>query len=206
MRSFLLELFKPDGAFCSLMDVGLDGLTDAEHLWEPVAGCWSIRRRAEVVNPGDGTWGDSEWALDIAYPDPQPPPFTTIAWRMAHMTGSVLIAASALRGDRRDDGHLDETWPELQALPLTASQAVDRWNGALDELRRRLHDCSDSDLERVESHAWVSWAEPDPVWKQVEYFGYFEPVSHGAEVRLLRDLFRHTHGGALPLRAPPSIA
>ena len=23
----------------------LDGLSDAEYFWEPVAGCWSVRRR-----------------------------------------------------------------------------------------------------------------------------------------------------------------
>lgn len=35
----------------------LDGLTDAEYRWEPVAGCWSLRPRGEETTPmaaGDG--------------------------------------------------------------------------------------------------------------------------------------------------------
>ena len=29
----------------------LDGLTDEQLLWEPVAGMWSIRRRADATSP-----------------------------------------------------------------------------------------------------------------------------------------------------------
>ena len=29
----------------------LDGLSDAEYLWEPVAGCWSVRRRSDSTAP-----------------------------------------------------------------------------------------------------------------------------------------------------------
>jgi hypothetical protein len=28
----------------------LAGLTDAEYLWEPVANCWSVRRRDEFIH------------------------------------------------------------------------------------------------------------------------------------------------------------
>ncbi|MEZ4728248.1 MAG: hypothetical protein R3E79_14035 [Caldilineaceae bacterium] len=40
----------------------LNGLTDAEYFWEPVAGCWSVRRRAEarvaaVATPIWMSWG-----------------------------------------------------------------------------------------------------------------------------------------------------
>src|SRR5918997_1403799 len=52
----------------------LRGLTDDEYFWEPVPGCWSVRRR------DDGTW-----SMDWEWPTPTPPPVTTIAWRLAHM-------------------------------------------------------------------------------------------------------------------------
>ena len=29
----------------------LDGLTDEEYFWEPVAGCWSVRRRGVSTAP-----------------------------------------------------------------------------------------------------------------------------------------------------------
>jgi hypothetical protein len=53
----------------------LDGLTDQEYLWEPTAGCWTIR-----LGPQD------TWTWDFAWPVPDPPPVTTIAWRLAHIT------------------------------------------------------------------------------------------------------------------------
>ncbi|MGH3663611.1 MAG: DinB family protein, partial [Micromonosporaceae bacterium] len=30
---------------------GLDGLTDDEYFWEPVAGCWSVRPRGTSTAP-----------------------------------------------------------------------------------------------------------------------------------------------------------
>jgi DinB superfamily len=53
----------------------LDGLTDDEYFWEPVPGCWSVHRNSSI---------------DFSYPPPQPAPFTTIAWRMAHIIVGVL--------------------------------------------------------------------------------------------------------------------
>ncbi|PQM46482.1 hypothetical protein C1Y40_03343 [Mycobacterium talmoniae] len=52
----------------------LDGLTDDEYRWEPVPGCWTLH--------DDG--------IDHAFPAPQPPPFTTIAWRLVHLTIGIL--------------------------------------------------------------------------------------------------------------------
>src|SRR4029077_11688032 len=53
----------------------LDGLTDEEYSWQPVPDCWT-------VHP-DGS-------IDFTYPEPQPAPFTTIAWRMAHVIVGVF--------------------------------------------------------------------------------------------------------------------
>ena len=76
----------------------LDGLTDAEYLWEPVAGCWSVRRRGEsrTATP----FGSGDHVVDFAYPAPSPAPVTTIAWRLGHLSGgrvSAGWAASCLR-------------------------------------------------------------------------------------------------------------
>ncbi|MGH9226456.1 MAG: hypothetical protein ACRD2W_22300 [Acidimicrobiales bacterium] len=53
----------------------LDGLTDDEYFWEPVAGCWTVRR-----DPASGRMD-----VDRALPAPEPPPVTTIAWRIVHI-------------------------------------------------------------------------------------------------------------------------
>ncbi|WP_327111561.1 DinB family protein [Streptomyces sp. NBC_01341] len=47
--------------------VRLTGLGDEEYLWEPVAGCWSVRRRGEAVTPR--AYGPGEWVLDQGAPD-----------------------------------------------------------------------------------------------------------------------------------------
>ncbi|WP_030257716.1 DinB family protein [Streptomyces violens] len=47
--------------------VRLAGLSDEEYLWEPVPGCWSIRRRGEAVTPR--AFGPGEWVLDRGAPD-----------------------------------------------------------------------------------------------------------------------------------------
>ncbi|WP_432027742.1 DinB family protein [Streptomyces sp. 1222.5] len=47
--------------------VRLTGLGDEEYLWEPVPGCWSIRRRGEATTPR--AFGPGEWVLDQGAPD-----------------------------------------------------------------------------------------------------------------------------------------
>jgi DinB superfamily len=66
----------------------LDGLTDEEFFWEPVPGCWSVRPHGQSAVPG--AVGSGEYVLEISYPAPEPPPVTTIAWRLAHVTVAVL--------------------------------------------------------------------------------------------------------------------
>ena len=48
----------------------LEGLTDEEFFWKPVSDCWIVHLSQ-----------DNRWIEDYADPAPDPPPFTTIAWR-----------------------------------------------------------------------------------------------------------------------------
>ena len=57
----------------------LDGLTDDEYFWQPVPDCWTLHP--------DGS-------IDFAYRPPQPVPFTTIAWRLAHVIVGMLVMRS----------------------------------------------------------------------------------------------------------------
>ena len=70
----------------------LEGLADDEYLWEPVPS-WSTRPRGTTVSPAP--IGIGEFVRDDAPDDPEPAPFTTIAWRLAHMTVDVLAMRSA---------------------------------------------------------------------------------------------------------------
>ena len=55
----------------------LDGLTDAEYLWVPVPGGWTLRSDDEGRWRIDGDGGGG--------PAPDPVPVASIAWRMGHV-------------------------------------------------------------------------------------------------------------------------
>ena len=66
----------------------LDGLTDDEYRWEPAQPAWNVRPRDPArgaAQPGSGPF-----TVDFAFPEPDPPPVTTIAWRLAHIIVGVL--------------------------------------------------------------------------------------------------------------------
>jgi hypothetical protein len=49
-----------------MAQVRLTGLGDEEYRWEPVPGCWSIRRRSEAATPR--AFGPGAWVLDLGDP------------------------------------------------------------------------------------------------------------------------------------------
>src|SRR5580704_3144514 len=71
----------------------LAGLTDDEYFWEPVAGCWSIRRRGDAAAPVSA--GGGEFTMDYAFPPHDEEPVTTIAWRLAHVIVGVFGSRNA---------------------------------------------------------------------------------------------------------------
>ena len=66
----------------------LDGLTDDEYFWEPAPGCWSVRPRGTGTAPVQA--GSGVMTIDFAMAQPDPPPLTTIAWRLGHVIVGVL--------------------------------------------------------------------------------------------------------------------
>jgi hypothetical protein len=162
----------------------LDGLTDDEYLWEPVPGCWSLRPRAEATTPMAAGLGDV--VADFAYPEPQPPPFTTIAWRMGHLAIGVFGMRAA---NHFGDGGVDYASTDW---PLTAEGGLallDRWYEAWRDGVRRLDAAG---LDAPCGSAEGPFAE-HPMAALVLHINR-EAIHHGAEVALLRDLYLHTKG------------
>lgn len=153
----------------------LHGLTDEEYFWEPVPGCWSIRKQA-----------DDTWTIDWAWPPPEPPPVTTIAWRLAHVAVPTLgIRASNHFGD---GSFTLETarWPGSAAEALTLlEEHYHRWSDGI----RRLDEAG---LARPVGPAEGQWAD-EPLAGLVLHVSR-EVMHHGGEICLLRDLYRA--GGA----------
>jgi hypothetical protein len=80
----------------------MTSLTDEEYFWEPVAGCWSLRKRG---TPTETTLvGNGEYLFEFVYPEPEIPPVTTIAWRLAHVIVAVFAEISLLRDLYRAKG------------------------------------------------------------------------------------------------------
>ncbi|MBC2932023.1 DinB family protein [Nocardioides sp. zg-1228] len=149
-----------------------DGLTDDEYFFEPVPGCWTIRRHGTRMVP------------DFADPPPQPEPLTTIAWRMAHVIVGVLAtrAHSHFGGPPADY----ESWD----YAADADTALRQLDDAYRLWRDGVHGLADADLDTPVGPAEGPWAAA-PMATLILHINR-EVIHHGAEIALLRDLYAHT--------------
>jgi DinB family protein len=172
----------------------LDGLTDAEYLWEPAANCWTIHPRDDGLVSVDHEW-----------PPPKPAPVTTIAWRMHHIAIGCLanrfvtyfdatLAPSPAAWDAivewRRDGPFNFSDVPFPADAQGAVAFLDDWYAAW---RRGLDSLGQDGL----------WRELGPAEYDTEYMqlGVRDPfiglvlhihrelMHHGAEISLLRDVY-----------------
>ncbi|MFT0846867.1 ankyrin repeat domain-containing protein [Actinomycetaceae bacterium L2_0104] len=158
----------------------LQGLTDDEYLWEPVAGAWSLRR-------GD----DDVVRIEAVVPEPPVPPVTTIAWRMAHVGRDVFgKRARALFGgsDAPPDANMydDRHWPEQ--LPLTAAGGLDLLKQGYDLWREGISGLDDESLLHPLGERGGPFANDSMAALAAHLNREF--MAHGAEICLLRDLYR----------------
>jgi hypothetical protein len=161
----------------------LDGLADDEYFWEPVPGCLSIRPRSEpsAVEPKDRL-GSGQFVLEYGSPEPKPPPVTTIAWRLGHMIVGCLGARNASHfGAPAMDWHsVDYAGTAVRAL----SQLDDGYSTWIKGVRGLGAD----GLARPCGAAEGPYAEY-PLASLVLHINR-EVLHHGAEILLLRDLYR----------------
>src|SRR5512144_2069094 len=150
----------------------LEGLTDDEYFWEPVAGCWSVRRRGESTAPISA--GSGEFTIDFAMPEPDPPPVTTIAWRLGHVIVGVFGARVA--------SHFGGPPVDYQGFAYAGTAADAAWPGGVRAL-------GPADLERPCGPAEGPFAD-HPMAALVLHINR-EVIHHGAEIAVLRDLYAH---------------
>jgi hypothetical protein len=166
----------------------LDGLTDHEYRWEPVAGCWNVRPRGTSTAPIVG--GRGEFTVDYAVPEPDPTPVTTIAWRIAHLVVAVLGARVADHFGGPSIDYATHDYPGDAAGALAQlDQAYAGWTAGVRGL-------GISGLHRPCGPAEGEWAAY-PLAALVLHTNR-EMLHHGAEIALLRDLYRW--------RETPSVA
>ncbi|MBN1092106.1 DinB family protein [Blastococcus sp. TML/M2B] len=158
----------------------LEGLTDDEYLWEPVGGMWSVRPRGTSSAPI--TAGQGPFTIDFEFPEPDPAPVTTIAWRLGDVVVGVLgmRVASHFGGSPVDyDSHAFPGDAATALLQLDAGYAA--WSAGVRGL-------DEEGMRRPCGPAEGPYAEA-PMATLVLHINR-EVIHHGAEIALLRDLHR----------------
>ncbi len=105
----------------------LEGLTDDEYFWQPVPGLLD---------------GRPDGSIDFTYPAPEPAPFTTIAWRLAHVIVGVLAMRSHSHFGGPAAGY--ETWRYATDAATAVRQLDEEYRRWIDGVRG----LSDDDLTR----------------------------------------------------------
>ena len=152
----------------------LGGLTDDEFFREPVPGCW----RVFCDEAG-------RWTYDYDEPDPVPSPFTTIGWRLVHVALCKVIYHEWAFGLRRVDFTNIENPRDVE----TAVEVLERGHHLLME---DIEGLGGEDLDRQVS---TNWGEQWPAWRIFTTM-IDHDRQHGAEIGVLRDLYRISGGRA----------
>jgi len=158
----------------------MDGLTDEEYHWEPVPGMWGIRPLG--TSAALSALGGGDCTLDFAFPEPVPPPATTIAWRMSHLAVGCFgwRAASHFGGPAVD-------W-QTYDYPGDAATALERLDASYALWMDGVRALGPAELMRPIGPAEGQFAK-DPMAALVVHINR-EALHHGAEIALLRDLYR----------------
>jgi DinB superfamily len=169
--------------------VAVEPLTSEEYLWEPVTGSWSVRRRADGPGPrATALVGAGEWARDsYRGTEPYPPPFTTIAWRLSHLTEMLTMRADYTTGSR------SLTWDNY-VVQGDAAGAVAALAVAVESWRGTLAAGDDAALDTVGYSSYPYGSDASETFIDIIWWVNQEMLHHGAEVALLRDLYRARFG------------
>ncbi|WP_444959818.1 DinB family protein [Nocardiopsis sp. M1B1] len=164
-----------------------EGLTDDEYFWSPVpdSRSWSVRPRGGSTAPVQG--GSGDFTIDFAFPEPDPAPFTTIAWRLGHVIVGVLAMRNASHFGAPAASY--ETWEYAGS----ASEALDQLETQVDVWLAGVRG-----LDAAALRTPVGDKEPYPEAPMADLVLHIhrELIHHLSEVCLLRDLYLHTAAAA----------
>ncbi|MGW0693402.1 DinB family protein [Streptomyces sp. NBC_01578] len=170
-------------------DVEVASMTDEEYFWEPVPGCWSVRRRTAGPGPGATVLvGAGDWGRDATPPPhPTPPPLTTLAWRLSHLSELLALRADHTIGSHtltRDD----------YVVAGDAAGAIAAFEAAATAWREALLGADDAALDTVGHSTYPHGSDPEDPFIETVWWVNQELLHHGAEIALIRDLFRTRRG------------
>jgi hypothetical protein len=123
--------------------------------------------------------------LERARPEPDPPPFTTIAWRLCHLAIFMHLRADYTIGTKA------MSW-ETFMIPDTAAAGQATLVAASTYWREALTSADDAALDQVGRSSFPWGLDPTLPFLDISWWVNQELLHHGAEIALLRDLYRAT--------------
>jgi hypothetical protein len=166
----------------------LASLTDDEYLWSPVPDCWTLRPRGDPAGAPDA-YGPGEWLIDYAEEVGDPPPFTTIAWRLSHLANGFASRSEWSFGTHRVDP------ADVVDFAPTARAGLQVLWSAVHEFAAGVAATSEADLDRVGYSAMPHGLDPFVPFCSIVWWQTRELIHHTAEAALLRDLYAATGPG-----------
>ncbi|NKQ54687.1 DinB family protein [Amycolatopsis sp. K13G38] len=161
----------------------LAGMTDEEYFWSPVPDAWNVRPRGTSTAPIQAGTGD--FTIDYGFPEPEPAPFTTIAWQLGHVIVGVLATRNA--------AHFGAPEASYQGWEYAGDAAT-----ALEQLERQLELWLTGVRGLGEEGLLVPAGEKEPFpqapMADLVLHIHRELIHHLSEVCLLRDLYLHMNG------------
>jgi DinB superfamily len=160
----------------------LASLTDDEYLWSPVAPCWTVRRRGDPAAAPDA-FGPGDWLLDHADDVGDPPPFTTVAWRLGHLANGFASRSEWSFGEHV----VDPT--DLVAFAPTASEGLGVLWSEVERFAAGVAETGQADLDMVGYSQMPYGLDPQVPFCSIVWWQTRELIHHTAEAALLRDLY-----------------
>ena len=165
----------------------LEGLTDHEYVFDPsgTGRAWTVHpRTAEGELPPTVLQGGSgAMAIDVEFPEPEPAPLTTIAWRLGH----VIVGVLAMRSHDHFGGPPADylSWD----YAATAEEALAQFDAEYERWITGVRTWDAEALQVAVGEAEGPWAEHSRA-ALVAHINR-ELIHHLAEIALLRDLWAH---------------
>ncbi len=169
---------------CEFARDRIAGLTDDEYLWEMAPGMWSVRRRGEAAT--SRTIGGGDWVLEVEVPEPDPPPLTTIAWRLGHLQSGMAGRYEWTFGGRSQP-------PDQVEIYGAAAEAVEQFWALMQRWRDAVNGLTDEQMDMIGFGQYPWGLDPELPFIGIVWWTNRELIHHTAEIALLRDLYRARH-------------
>ncbi|GAA1488821.1 DinB family protein [Brachybacterium sacelli] len=165
----------------------LEGLSDEEYFYDPTpdGSAWTVHPRVSEgqAPPTAIQGGAGDVVIDFEFPEPDPTPLTTIAWRLGHIIVGVLGARSHSHFGGPPADYM--TW----SYAATAAEALEQFDAEYERWIAGVRSWNEEDLQVAVGEAEGPWAE----YSRATLVAHIhrELIHHLAEIALLRDLWAH---------------